>query len=59
VSGIKVSKIDGTERLAIVTLGTNGSGKKRDLKVFTPESANVDNPELTNLKRKEEEKSRK
>ncbi len=59
-SGIKVSKTDGgTERLTAVTLGTDGSGKSRELKVFTPESANVGNPELTNLKCKEEEKSSK
>ncbi len=59
VGGIKVSKTDGGKRLAIVTLGTDGSGKSRELKVFTPESANVGNPELTNLKCKEEEKSSK
>ncbi len=57
INGIKMSKTDGgTERLTTVTLGTDGPGKSRELKVFTPEPTEVSNPELISLKCKEEEK---
>jgi hypothetical protein len=50
VDGIKVNEIDGTERLTQRTIGTDGSWKPRELKVFTPQpkSANVVNPNTNN-----------
>ncbi len=58
IDGIKVHNND-EKRFTTMTLGTDGSGKPRELKMFTPESANVGNPELANLKCKEEEKNSK